>query len=185
MHNLKSSTVAVRMLLLAAALWSASCGYHVRSSVGRLPGGMQSLGIPAFRNLTNEFKLEQTLASALLREFSARTRSRVDASSSGVDLVLMGEILSMDSVPVTFRTQSVGEQTFGSTFQVTVRIRVKLLRLSDSAALWENDNFIFRERYVLTTSVRDFFSEENPALDRLARNFAASLASAILDRSAP
>jgi hypothetical protein len=59
------------------------------------------------------------------------------------------------------------------------------VRLKDSSVLWQNDDFLFRERYVLNSSVRDFFSEENPALERLARDFAASLASTILERTAP
>jgi hypothetical protein len=51
--------------------------------------------------------------------------------------------------------------------------------------LWQNDNFLYREPYVLNANVRDFFSEENPALERLARDFAASLASTVLNGSKP
>ncbi len=71
---------------------------------------------------------------------------------------------------------------YGSAFVVTVAVAVKLVRTSDSAVLWENPDFLFTERYVLTSKVTDYFSQEGPALDRLARDFAASLASTVLSR---
>jgi hypothetical protein len=99
--------------------------------------------------------------------------------------VLLGEIVSLTSTPVTFGTQKVDSQTYGATFLISVQISAKLVRLKDSAVLWQNDSFLFREPYVLNANVKDFFSEENPALERLALHFAASLASTILERSAP
>ena len=150
--------------------------------MGRLPDDMKSIGIPTFKNLTNEFKIEQIITSALLKEFSSRTRGQVNSSSSGVDLVLVGEIRSLDLLPVTYRTQNVGEKTFGSAFQVTLRVSVKLIRKHDFAVIWKNEDFVFRERYILNTNIRDFFSEENPALERLAKDFSSGLASAILNR---
>ena len=164
-----------------AAACAASCGYRVRSSVGKLPSGMQSIGIPTFQNFTNQYKIEQLLSSAVLKEFSMRTRTPVNSSSTDVDAVLLGEIQSVSAVPVTFGTQTIGSQTFGSAFLVTVQVSVKLKRIKDSAIVWQRDNFLYRDRYVLNADVKDFFSEENSALERLARSFAASLASAILD----
>jgi len=170
--------------VLGIMLTFAACGYKVRSSVGKLPSEAQSLGVPTFRNVTTQFKIEQLISRAVLREFSTRTRATVNSSGSGVDLVLLGEIHNVSSIPVTFGTQT-GSQTFGSAFLVTVQMNVKLMRLKDSSIVWQNDSFLFRERYVLNSNVRDFFSEENPALERLAKNFAASLASAILDSRKP
>ena len=168
-------------LFLAFPVIAASCGYHVRGSVGKLPPGIQSIGIPTFQNLTNQYRVEQLITGAVLKEFSIRTRTPVNSSSSGVDAVLLGEIQAVGSVPVTFGTQTIGSQTFGSVFLVTVQASVKLKRVKDSAIIWQNSNFLFRERYVLNADVKDFFSEENPALERLAHSFASSLASAILE----
>jgi hypothetical protein len=68
---------------------------------------------------------------------------------------------------------------------VTVQLSVQLVRLNDSKTIWKNDDLVFSERHVINSNVRDFFSEENPALERLARSFASSLAGAILSRSKP
>lgn len=167
---------AAALLLLIVFL--AACGYQIHSAVGTLPSGIRSLGIPSFVNRTPQYKVEQRLTSAVLREFAARTRVPVSSSTSGVDAVLRGEIRSVNSSPVTFSTDSAG--TFASSFLVTVQISVKLVRASDAKVLWENADFLFRERYVLNGKVTDFFSEEDPALDRLAQDFASSLASTLL-----
>ncbi len=180
-----SHNFAKLLLWLGMVLICSACGYRVRSSVGRMPSGIQSLGIPTFRNLTSQYKIEQLISSAVLKEFSLRTRIPVSSSNSGVDSLLLGEIRSVSSIPVTFGTETIGSQTFGSAFMVTVQISVKLIRQKDSTIIWQNQDFTFRDRYVLNANVRDFFSEENPALERLARDFAASLASTLLDRSAP
>ena len=164
-----------------AALLFPGCGYRVRSAVGQLPDGAESIGIPTFRNLTSEPEIEQILTRALLREFAARTRGRVNSSDSDADLVLLGEVKDVSAVPVTFGAQNSGELTFSSAFQITVRIGAKLVRRRDSAVVWENENFIFRERYLLNSDVRDFFAGDNPAFERLARNFAASLAGVVFD----
>lgn len=165
---------------MAILFISSGCGYRIRSSVGALPTGIQSLGVPTFRNLTAQYKIEQLITSAVLKEFSARTRARIDSSNSGVDAVLLGEVLDVSSSPVTF-----GDQKFGSAFMVTVRISAKLVRKKDSSIIWQKQDFMYRERYVLNSVVRDFFSEENPALGRLSRDFAASLVSAILENRYP
>lgn len=172
--TVRLSLAVLRMILPLAA---SACGYRITGSVRPLPDGIQSLGIPTFHNSTNQFRLEQQLTRAVIREFSVRTRLTVTSNSSGVDAILLGEIRGISSSPVTF-----GADAFGSTFLVTVQLGVKLVRPRDGAVLWENDDFLFRERYVLNSKVSDFFFEENPALERLASEFATGLASTILHR---
>jgi hypothetical protein len=142
---------------------------------------MQSIGIPTFKNLTQQFRFEQIITGAVLKEFAARTRGSVNSNSSGVDAVLLGEIQNISSSPIGFGTQD----SFGTTFLVTVQISAKLMRLKDSSILWEDTNYLFRERYVLNSEVSNFFSEENPALERLAREFAAALTSTVLNGLKP
>ena len=176
---MKTGTFLSLIILAFYTLLLPGCGYRVRSAVGQLPGGAESIGIPTLRNFTGEPEIEQILTRALLREFSARTRGRVNSENSGTDLVLSGEVKEVNAVPVTFGLQDSGNRTFSSAFQVTVRIGAKLVRQRDSAVIWENENFVFRERYLLNSDVRDFFAGENPAFERLARNFASALASVV------
>jgi outer membrane lipopolysaccharide assembly protein LptE/RlpB len=162
---------------IALLLLFTGCGYHLAGSKGNLPGGIKSLGIPAFKNLTREYKLEQQITTAVLKEFTLRTRIPVNSQSAGVDAVLQGEIHTLSASPITF-----GSDAFASAFVVTVNMSVRLVRVKDNSVLFENPSFVFQERYVMNSKVTQFFSEENTAVDRLARDFAASLASAILTR---
>jgi len=171
--KLKRTTTA---LILVWMLGTFSCGYSVRSSIGSLPEGIHSIGIPAFENLNNEYKVEQILTDAVLKEFNRRTRVLVRSSSSGVDAVLQGKVQSVQSSPVTF-----GSRSFGSAYMLSVNVSVQLIRLNDSKILWQNKNLTFRERYTLNRDVSDFFNEENPALERLAHSFAESLVGLILE----
>jgi hypothetical protein len=174
---------ARRNIFILLIFLGASCGYRVQSSVKSLPAGLQSLGIPTFKNNTNQYKIEQQITAALLKEFSRRTRTPVNSKSTGVDAVLVGEIMGISSNPGAFGTQE--NTTVGSAFLISVQIGVKLIRLKDSAVLYENGNFIFRERYTINSSLNDFFSEENPALQRLASDFASSLAGTVLETAKP
>jgi hypothetical protein len=163
--------------LFGLVLMLSGCGYHIAGSSRNLPGGVSSLGIPIFKNLTREYKLEQQITTAVLKEFSLRTKIPVNSQSQGVDAILVGEIRNLNATPTTF-----GSDSFASAFMVTVEMSVKMIRLKDGAVLFENPGYSFQERYVLSTKVTQFFSQQNSALDRLARDFAASLASAILRR---
>jgi hypothetical protein len=171
--------------LLGITLLCSNCGYRVRGAAAKLPSGIESIGIPTFVNSTSRYKIEQLITAAVLDEFRIRTRAPVNSNKSDVDSVLLGEIRDVDSVPVAYGTQKIGNRTFGSAYLVTVRVSVKWVRSSDSAVLWQNDSFIHRERYVLNSNLQDFFSEENPALQRLAKDLAGRLASSILDQSTP
>jgi hypothetical protein len=178
---LRAFRTCARLIVTAFLLLISACGYRISPSIKTLPNGIQSVGIPTFTNLTQQFRIEQKITSAVLKEFSVRTRVPVNSNSSGVDVVLLGEIRGISSSPITFGT----ENTFGSAFLVTVQISAKLVRLKDSSVIWENSNYLFRERYVLNSKVSDFFSEENPALERLMREFAGALTSTILNGLKP
>jgi hypothetical protein len=186
MHKSRKAFRMTQFVLLFGTFLSYSaCGYRLRSSVSKLPYEMQSIGIPTFKNLSSMPGIEQLVTRAILKEFSLRTRSHIDSSNSGVDAVILGEILGVTSTPVTFGTQKNSSQTLGTAFLVTVQVSAKLIRIHDSAVLWQNDDFVFRERYILNANVKDFFSEENPAFERMANSFAASFAGSILNRSTP
>jgi hypothetical protein len=173
----RSHQFAAWSLLLGLVMTVTACGYKVQSSVRSLPAGINSLGIPTFNNSTSQYRIEQRVTGAVLKEFSERTRVPVNSQKSGVDAVLLGDIRLISSSPVTYAADA-----YGSAFVVTVQVAVKLVRTSDSSVLWENPGFLFTERYVLTNKVTNYFPEEGPGLDRLSHDFAASLASTILSR---
>ena len=79
-------------------------------------------------------------------------------------------------VPLSF----VGEP-FGSTFLVTLQAQVELEDQRSGEILYKNDGYIFREQYQINVDVENFFSELNPALGRVAGDFASSVVTTLLE----
>jgi outer membrane lipopolysaccharide assembly protein LptE/RlpB len=164
--------------LLGAALLSGSgCGYHVAGHAAHLPESWKTIAVPALVNRTPRYRIEQRLTDATIRELLARTSYRVVQDESAADAVLRGEITAIESSPVLFDPVS-GQVT---TLLVTVHTSVRLVERATQKVVYRNDNFVFREEYQVTTDVKSFFEEQDPALQRLARDFAARLVSGILE----
>ncbi len=164
-------------LVFCCAFLFAGCGYRVAGTGAGLPAGIKTVAIPALENKTSRFRVEQRLTEALVREFLARTRYRVVSDPANADAVLSGEVTSLESNAVLFDTAT-GRAT---TMLVSVRLRVKFVEAASKKVLWENDEYLFREQYEISADLKSFFEEQNPALDRLAREFAATLVSALLE----
>ncbi|HEX9760880.1 MAG TPA: LPS assembly lipoprotein LptE [Candidatus Acidoferrales bacterium] len=165
-------------VLLATALLAAGCGYRVAGRGSDLPAHWKTIAVPAFENRTLRYRIEQRLTEAVVRELLARTGYRVVPTEANADAVLRAEVTSLESSAVLFDTAT-GRAT---TQLVTVRLRVRVVDRQSGDAVYTNDNFLFREQYEISTDVRSFFEEQEPALERLARDFAASLVSALLEK---
>ncbi len=163
--------------LFALALAMAACGYHVAGRGSHLPGDLKVLAIPAFENRTMQFRIEQKLTAAVIREFISRTRYRVVTDEEGADAVLRGEVTNISTSPVVF-DPGTGK---ASTVVVTINAKVRLLDRHTKQILFRGEDWVFRETYEVTSDLNSFFQEQDPALDRLARDFAATLVSALLE----
>lgn len=163
--------------LLALLNLLAACGYHVAGRGAALPAEWKTLAVPALVNKTTRFQIEQQLTEALVRELLARTSYRVVPDPAQADAVLTGEVSSIESNAVLFDTAT-GRAT---TMLVTVKLKVRLSDRVTQKVHYRNDNFVFREQYEISTDVQSFFEEQQPALARMARDFAARLVSALLE----
>jgi len=129
-----------------------------------------------FENKSSSYRIEQRMTQAVVQEFLSRTKYRIVSDARDADAVLRGQIVNLDSIAVVYDTAT-GRAT---TMLVTVKMKVELDDRS-SKALFQNDNFVFRQPYEISTDVPSFFDEEAPALDRMARDFASRLVSDVLE----
>jgi hypothetical protein len=162
---------------LALVLASVGCGYHVVGRNSLLPKSWHSIAVPVFVNHTMRYRLEQRFTQAVVRELESRTTYRVVPDPSHADAVLHGEMTSIEAVPVLFDSTT-GRAT---TMLVTVQLKVNLEDRATGKSVYKNDKFVFRDEYELTTDPKSFFEEEDPALGRMARDFASTLVSGILE----
>ena len=170
--DLRASCFVLCLVLLCVA---TGCGYRLAGKATAIPANIDSVAIPIFNNKTTKYRLEQRLTSAVVDEFIARTRYRIVPDASQAKALLTGEVTEFTSTPVIFAGGA------GATFLVTVRMRVSLKDTTTRKLLFENNNFYFREEFEISRGSKEFFPEEGPAMDRLAREFSRTLVSSILE----
>ncbi len=160
-----------------AALVLGSCGYHVAGRSSTLPKTIHVIAVPALENKTSSYRIEQRLTAATVHEFLAKTSYRVVPDPAGGDAVLHGKVLSLEAVPLLFDTTT-GRAT---TMLVTMKCEVTFEERGTGKVLYHTDNFIFRNQYEISTDVKSFFEEQDPALERLAQDFATRLVAAVTE----
>ena len=163
------------LILIIVAL--GGCGYHVAGRSDALPRSIRVIAVPALENKTTSYRIEQRLTAATVHEFLAKTKYRVVSNPENGDAVLRGKVLSVEAVPLLFDTAT-GRAT---TMLVSVKCEVTFEERETRKKLYHTDNFLFRNQYEISTDVKSFFEEQDPALDRLAQDFAARLVAAVTE----
>jgi len=164
-------------LALLVGIGCAGCGYHVAGRASRLPSDWSSIAIPAFKNDTTRYRLEQRLTEAVIREFIERTKYHVVQNVESADGVLHGEVLSIETTPVIFNSTT-GEV---ETMIVTIHTKVLLVDNKTSKSVYKNDDMVFRDEYQISSDVQSFFDEQSPALGRMSKDFASKLVSNVVE----
>jgi outer membrane lipopolysaccharide assembly protein LptE/RlpB len=164
-------------LSAALCLFISACGYHVAGPDTALPKTIHVIAVPAIENKTTSYRIEQRLTSATIHEFLAKTNYKIVSSPASGEAVLTGKVLSLEATPLLFDTTTAR----ATTMLVTVKCEVTLTETETQKILYHTDNFLFRNEYELSTDVESFFEEQDPALDRLAHDFAQKLVAAVLE----
>jgi len=189
-HNLKFH-ISPLCLCASVAMLLFACGYRVGGTASRLPPGLKVIAVPAIENRTTRFRVEQRMTEALVREFLARTKYRIVPAEDSADAVVHAEITSFDATPVVFDTTPGPNSmpipnvnattTSATTMLISVHMKVRMEERETKKILYQNDNYLFREPYELSTDPSRFFDEQAPALDRMSRDFASRLVADILE----
>jgi len=156
-------------LLFAVAL--TGCGYHVAGTANLLPG-VYTIAVPPWSNASIQFKLSDYLSEAVTRELITRTRYSVVSDPSGA----VANMISSASVVDSTGAQA-GRSTAG---QMVVYLQVRLID-KNGKVLFNRPNLEFRERYEISIDPKQYFDESQPAMQRLSRDVARTVVSAILE----
>ena len=172
-HGKYTSLLAV----LIAALSAISCGYHVAGHASNLPSEWQTIAVPAFKNDTTRYRIEQRFTQSVIRQFLQRTKYKIVQNAEEADAVLHGEVVTIETNPMIFNATT-GQVTM---MLVTVHTKVLLVDNKTQNVVYKNDDMLFRDEYQISTDAREFFEEQDPALERMAREFAAQLVSNVVE----
>jgi outer membrane lipopolysaccharide assembly protein LptE/RlpB len=180
--------------LIATAIVLCGCGYHVAGRSSALPKSIHVIAVPTLENKTTTFRIEQRLTAATIHEFLAKTNYRIVSDPNGGDAVLTGKVLSLEVVPVLFQstTTTAGATAQATAMMVTMKCEFTLSERDNDKVLYHTDNFVFRNEYQLAATaptagtptrsqVETFFQEGDPALERMAQDFAGRLVAAVTE----
>lgn len=164
------------LTLVAGPAALASGCYKKIDSGASLSKELMTIAVPTFRNPSLRYRVEQRFTDAVTREILKRERRlRIVTDPEKADLVMTGEIKDLRSggalLDDTGRTR---------VFQVVVVAGVTLRDQKHEKVLFDNQRMVFRGEYELAGDPNSFFNEENPAVDRIAADFASSVISTIL-----
>jgi hypothetical protein len=169
-------------LLLCAAVVCSGCGYTLAGRGTFLPDYIMTIGVPLFENTTTVFEIEQILTQEVRSEFIGRGPYTVTATETGVDALLEGTISEISITPATF---TAGQQA--SQYIFTLRAAIAFRDLTTDEVLWENPRLVFSDAYEVASGTggqldaNTFFGQQSNAMERLAREFAGTVVSSILE----
>jgi len=173
-HSGRSFLIFGMLVMIPGCL--TGCGYRIAGRSNSLPPGIRTIAVPVFMNRTTDYRIEQRFTQAVVRELLARTQYRVAAKPEDADAVLLGEVNSIEGNAEVFDSTT-GRAT---TILITVTLKASLEERASGNVLYKNDNFLFREPYEVSIDLPTLFQQQGPALDRMARDFAARLVSNML-----
>jgi TolB-like protein len=123
----------------------SSCAYKLSNRVDTLPGGVKTIYVPVFRNLSPEPGVEVFFTDSMKSEILRSGYATIQNSEGESDAVLVGTILSVDiitdeSVTEASKTQFLPSGTvLSSNVKVTVTTRIVLRRKLSTDTLWSSE----------------------------------------------
>ena len=162
--------------LCLSVVFIASCGYHLAGTGSSLPQHIKTIGLPIFVNNTQGYQVEQKITASIQTVLLQRGKYKVVPDAQGVDAVLKGTIVSVSLYPATFSSEG-----RASEYNVVITAKVTFTDVTQKKVLFQNPSFIFRGQYQIDQEEVLFFDRQSEAIDQIAKDFAESVVSAILE----
>jgi outer membrane lipopolysaccharide assembly protein LptE/RlpB len=154
----------------------SGCGYHLAGTGSSLPSHIHTIGVPIFANNTQGYEVEQKITGNVITVLVQRGKYEVKPDAQNVDAVLKGTINSLSLVPVVFNSDGLARE-----YNVIISAKVIFTDEVQDKILFQNPGFVFRGQYEIDQSELAFFDRQSQAIDEIARDFAESVVSAILE----
>ncbi len=166
------------LLLFGCTASLGGCGYHTAGSATHVPTSVHSVAVPFFQNKTQLYHSEVALTQAVVRELHTRTQYGILTGDTApeADATLHGVLLTETIVPYTYNSRT-GQS---SSYLITITANVSLTD-RDGRVLYQHQDYTFHQQYESTNDLASFIQEDAPAMQRLARDFAQSLVSDMLE----
>ena len=165
------------LFAIAVALLFDVCGYKPAGKGHSLPADIKTIAVPVFQNSSLKYRVEQRFTQATIDEILKRARAlKVVSDPEDADVVLAGDIRNFRAAGAILDSQ-------GRTriWDVRIIISITLRDRRTRKILYQNSRMAFDGEYELSDDPQSFFNEENPAVDRIARDFAQTIISTVME----
>jgi hypothetical protein len=144
-----------------------------------LPKNIKIVAVPAFQFEVRgaRYRVESRFTEAVTREIIRRGNGlKVQGTLEGADAAVEGTIRDF-----SFTGVLLDREGRARVYEVTIVSAVTVRDLRENKILYDNQNFIFRDSFEFSQDPRSFFNEEDPAVERMARAFAESVVSTLVN----
>ena len=171
--NAKShSVISIRS---SAVFCFRLCRVLQAGTKNQLPSRIRTVAVPAFQNNALRYKIESRFTEAVVNELIHRGRGLARSRQPRrCRCRIEGVIKSFSYGGVLL-----DDRGRARIFEVTIEAAITVRDQTENRVLYDNQNFVFRGEYEFANDPRNFFNEEDPAVERMARNFAESIVSTL------
>jgi len=158
-------------------LVTAGCGYHIAGRGELLPKSLKTIAIQPFGNATLRYKLARLLPSDIGRELISRTKYSLIEDTNQADAVLSGSLVNYFAYPSVIDPAT----SRATTVEVVTITTITLTERSSGKVLFTRPAFEVRQHYEITGDPKAYFDESGTAMERISKDVARSVVSAILE----
>lgn len=159
------------------ALFTDVCGYKRAGKGKSLPSDIKTIAVPVFQNSNLKYRVEQRFTRAVIEEILKRARGlRVTTMPEEADAVLTGDIRNFRAAGALL-----DDQGRTRVWNVRITVSVTVRNQKTKKIIYNNPRLMFEGEYQLSDDPESFFNEENSAVERIAKEFAQTIISTILE----
>ncbi|BCL60870.1 hypothetical protein DGMP_15630 [Desulfomarina profundi] len=154
-------------VLFIVTFLMVSCGYH---NPNIYTGPARSIYITEWKNRTNVMDLHSKIYRSLTKWFQKSSSISIVNSKKNADLILAGEIVSIDLPSLSYGIDSTTNEV-----KVRLRIRYILKEIATNKILLEIPNEVWTQEYLSGTSSSENADNETEALNIIIEDLAQKI----------
>lgn len=144
-----------------------------------LPKHVKTVAVPAFQFEPQgaRYRVSARLTDAVMRELIKRGRKlKIQGTRTGADAVIEGTVRDFNFTGVLLDREGRAR-----VYEVNVVVAITVRDLREGKVIFDDQNLVFRDSFEFSSDPRSFFNEEDPAVQRMARAFAESIVSKLVN----
>lgn len=154
------------ILLLAVISFTSGCGYH---NANVYSGPEKKIYLVDWKNRTSTLILGSDIYRSLVSWFQKSRNIEVVKSKSSADLIMAGEIISLDLPSLSYTDRTTSE------VQVNLRVRYIIKDVNTNEILIEVPNEVWTDEYVLNSTSANTSSSESAAIATIVDDLTKSI----------